>query len=402
MFRSPRAALPDTTKTSVASPYANFFYFGILLFVCVPTVLLGICGRANAWWSLSLTGLMLVVHSSQRMSIGARWEVQEIWAALAYLVWQAALAYWLLRARKSRIVFYTTIALSIAPLFAAKFLPVVRIDQTLGFLGISYVTFRALDVLFSIHDGVVTKLPPLRFAMFLFFFPTVSSGPVDRFRRFVQDFERRRSRAEFLSDLDAAVQRVFRGFFYKFIVAALIKTHWLDKIGAGHGVSELVSWMYGYSFYLFFDFAGYSAFAIAFSYLLGIRTPENFNLPFLSRNIRDFWNRWHISLSFWFRDHIYMRFLLAAGKGKWFRGKHTASYLGLFLTFGLMGLWHGTQPHYLIYGMYHAALLSGFDAFGRWNRHHKRWGDTRAWRLASILLTFHVVCFGLLIFSGRL
>jgi membrane protein involved in D-alanine export len=97
-----------------------------------------------------------------------------------------------------------------------------------------------------------------------------------------------------------------------------------------------------------------------------------------------------------------MRFLLAAAKGKWFRGKHTASHLGLFLTFGLMGLWHGTQLHYLIYGLYHAALLSGFDTFARWNKQHKRWGESRPWRIASIVLTFHAVCFGLLIFSGRL
>jgi membrane protein involved in D-alanine export len=385
----------------MASPYANFFYFGILLFVVLPTVVLGLMGRANAWWSLFLTAVMLVIHSSQPMTVSGRWHVEEIWVALGYLLWQIALAHWLLRARKSRPVFYLAIVLCVAPLFAAKFLPVVRVDHGLGFLGISYVTFRALDVLLSIRDGVVASLPPARFAAFLFFFPTVSSGPVDRYRRFVQDLGKKRSRAEFVNDLDAAVHRVFRGFFYKFILAALIKTHWLDKI-SGHSAGELASWMYGYSLYLFFDFAGYSAFAIAFSYLLGIRTPENFNLPFLSRNIRDFWNRWHITLSFWFRDHIYMRFLLAAAKGKWFRGKHTASHLGLFLTFGLMGLWHGTQLHYLIYGLYHAALLSGFDTFARWNKQHKRWGESRPWRIASIVLTFHVVCFGLLIFSGRL
>jgi membrane protein involved in D-alanine export len=386
----------------MASPYANFFYFGLLLFVVVPTVLLGMFGRANGWWSLCLTALMLLVHSSQPLQIGDHWRLQELWVALAYLVWQSALAYWLLSQKKSRTVFYLAIALSIVPLVAAKYLPMVRSDHGLGFLGISYVTFRALDVLFSIHDGILTSLPPARFAVFLFFFPTVSSGPVDRYRRFVQDWERKRSRAEFLGDLDADVHRVFRGFFYKFIIAALIKTHWLDKLEGAAGFGAAVSYMYAYSLYLFFDFAGYSAFAIAFSYLLGIRTPENFNLPFLSRNIRDFWNRWHITLSFWFRDHIYMRFLLAAGKGKWFRGKHTASYLGLFLTFGLMGLWHGSQLHYLIYGMYHAALLSGFDTFARWNKQHKVWGDTRVFRVASIVVTFHVVCFGLLIFSGWL
>jgi membrane protein involved in D-alanine export len=153
---------------------------------------------------------------------------------------------------------------------------------------------------------------------------------------------------------------------------------------------------------LFFDFAGYSAFAIGLSYLFGVHTPENFHLPFLARNIRDFWNRWHISLSFWFRDHVYMRFLLTAGKAKWFKGKHTASYLGLFLTFGLMGIWHGTEAHYLIYGVYHAVLLCGYDAFARWNKKSKAWPDGPAWRVLNIVLTIHAVCFGLLIFSGHL
>ena len=132
--------------------------------------------------------------------------------------------------------------------------------------------------------------------------------------------------------------------------------------------------MYGYSLYLFFDFAGYSAFAVGFSYLLGIHTPENFNRPFLARNIKDFWNRWHMSLSTWLRDHVYMRFLLAAVKGRWFTGKYTASYLGFFLTFGLMGLWHGIEPYYLLYGLYHGTLLVGHDLFTRWNKRRRVWG----------------------------
>jgi membrane protein involved in D-alanine export len=102
---------------------------------------------------------------------------------------------------------------------------------------------------------------------------------------------------------------------------------------------------------VFFDFADYSAFAIALSYIFGIHTPENFQRPFLARDIRDFWNRWHITLSFWFRDHVYMRFLLAATRGNWFANKYTASILAYFVTFGLMGVWHGLEPHYIFYGL---------------------------------------------------
>jgi membrane protein involved in D-alanine export len=152
----------------------------------------------------------------------------------------------------------------------------------------------------------------------------------------------------------------------------------------------------------FFDFAGYSAFAIAFSRLFGIRTPENFDRPFLAHNIREFWNRWHITLSFWFRDHVYMRFLLTAIKGRWFKNDQIGSYLGFFLSFGLMGLWHGAAVHYLIYGCYHAGLFTGHDLFLRWNKKSQWWGTGPLWRFTSILVTANLVCFGFLIFSGRL
>ena len=164
--------------------------------------------------------------------------------------------------------------------------------------------------------------------------------------------------------------------------------------------------MYAYSLYLFFDFAGYSSFAIAFSYAFGVHTPENFNRPFLSRNIKEFWTRWHITLSFWFRDFIYMRFLLTAFKKKWFADKRHAAYVANFLTFGVMGFWHGTATHYLVYGLYHACLITGHDIFAHWNRPHpdqpaRVWGDSLPWQIAGIILTCQAVAFGFLIFSGR-
>jgi membrane protein involved in D-alanine export len=238
--------------------------------------------------------------------------------------------------------------------------------------------------------------------MFLFFFPTISAGPIDRYRRFLTDWRKKRTRAEFLGDLDCAVHRFFRGLFYKFIVAALIKQHWLEPAARSGSFGALLSYMYAYSFYLFFDFAGYSAFAISLSYLFGIHTPENFRQPFLARNIRDFWNRWHITLSFWFRDHVYMRFLLAAARGKWFRSLNTAAILGYFLAFGLMGLWHGIELHYIVYGFYQATLLSGFHIFSDWNKSRHYWREGFLSNALAVFITFHFVCFGLLIFSGRI
>ena len=105
---------------------------------------------------------------------------------------------------------------------------------------------------------------------------------------------------------------MFLGFLYKYIIGYIIHYYWIINlaiISNGNYALFAIMSMYSYSFYLFFDFAGYSAFAIGVSYILGIKTPENFNKPFLSRNIREFWNRWHMTLSFWFRDYVYMRFV---------------------------------------------------------------------------------------------
>ena len=381
-------------------PFADFTFFGLLLYIAIPAIILGLFGRANARWTLIATLAFLGLQFHEPLEVRPGFFIREIWIVLGYAAWQWALAQAFLR-WKFRGAFPSALILAILPLAVAKYLPQIVPHTVFGFFGISYVTFRALDVVFSIRDRVVTAVPPVTYFAFLFFFPTVSSGPIDRFRRFSQDWQRRRNRDEFLNDLDVAVQRLFRGFLYKFIIAALIEKHFMDRFSTG-GVAHMLGYMYAYTFYLFFDFAGYSAFAISISYMLGIHTPENFNKPFLAPNIRDFWNRWHISLSFWFRDHIYMRFLLAAAKGKWFKNKHTASYLGLFLTFGIMGLWHGTEWYYLLYGVYHAVLLSGYDWFARWNKTRHYLTGGRGWEVVNILLTFHSIAFGLLLFSGRL
>jgi membrane protein involved in D-alanine export len=394
-------------------PYADFLYFGILLYILVPTLLLRLTVGVSRLWIVLATLLMLVVQYGGGLfggssATGMGWlggGGHELWILLGYAVLQYATARAYLALRPmlgGRRLFWMAILLSLSPLFVAKFLPLLSPGHLLGFLGISYVTFRSLDIIFSIEDRIIVSLPPGQFFAYLFFFPTISSGPIDRYRRFADDWKRERGRASFVRDLDGAVHHVFTGFLYKFILAALIERHWLEPASRGTALVNYLSYMYAYSFYLFFDFAGYSAFAIGISYLFGVHTPENFDRPFLARNIRDFWNRWHITLSTWFRDHLYMRFVLAATKGKWFRSKYTASYLAFFLSFGLMGLWHGTEAHYLLYGLYQASLLVGFDLFTRFNKAYKIWGDGPVWRGVSTLVTFHAVCFGFLLFSGHI
>ncbi len=380
------------------TPYADFLYFGVLLYVAVPTLLHGLSGRLRGWSRgliVVATIFMLIIQYSSS---------QTLWLVVGYAAaqWIIARGFLALRQRaKRRWLFYAAVLLSLAPLAVVKLVPLLAPNDLLGFLGISYVTFRSLDVIICVQDKLITDLPPIQYLAFLLFFPTISSGPIDRYRRFAKDWLHDRSRTEFLQDLDAAVDRIFRGFLYKFILAALIKQYWLDPAAQGAQLGNTLSYMYAYTFYLFFDFAGYSSFAIGVSYLLGIHTPENFNRPFIARNIREFWERWHISLSTWFRDHIYMRFVMAATRAKVIENKYVISSLGFFITMGLMGLWHGIAWHYIIYGLYHGALLAGHDIFSRWNK-QRQWLKGRVWQAVSVLITFQAVCFGMLIFSGRL
>jgi membrane protein involved in D-alanine export len=384
-------------------PYADFTYFGLLLYAVVPTLILGLFGRAGWRWALFVTVVMLIIQYHGLLNIRPNFAMREIWIVIGFAAWEWVIVRgfaW--TGARGGWLFFAAVGAGLLPLAAAKFLPVISPGSQFGFLGISYITFRALDMVFCLRDKVIAVPGTIDLFTFLFFFPTISSGPIDRYRRFAGEWRKRRTRAEFLTDLDGAVHRIFRGFFYKFILASLIKQYWLDRAASSGSFGALLSYMYAYSFYLFFDFAGYSAFAIALSYLFGVHTPENFDQPFLARNIRDFWNRWHITLSFWFRDHVYMRFLFAATRGQWFANKHVAAILGYFLAFGLMGLWHGIAPHYIVYGFYQALLLSTFHVFSNWDKKHRYWPDGPLSRTLAVFLTFNLVCFGLLIFSGRI
>jgi membrane protein involved in D-alanine export len=386
-------------------PYADFAYWGLLLYPAVPTFVLAWGRRLRQVWILLVTVGMLAIQYAAEQRFGSSTTVREIWLVLGVGVFQYVLAamFLVLRQRvRTRWLFWCVIGLALAPLVSSRMLPVVAPTYAVGFLGISYLTFRCLDVTLGIQDGLIREPSIPSYFAYILFFPTISAGPIDRYRRFLTDWVHSRTRREFIQDVDGAVHRIFTGLLYKFILAELIRRYWLDPAAGMSGLTGTIAYMYAYSLFLFFDFAGYTAFAVGVGYLFGIHTPENFQRPFLARDIRDFWNRWHISLSWWFRDHVYMRFVMAATRGHWFSDRYVASYLGYCMAMGLMGLWHGFAVQYIVYGLYHALLLIGHDLFTRWNTAHKLWRDTLTWRVAGVALTSQFVCFGFLIFSGHL
>ena len=381
-------------------PFGGFLYFGLLLYLALPVVALGIFEVKPRRFLLAITLVMVVVQYGMQHPAPSTAPLWDIGRVLVFAVgqWAVAASFRRIRAAgKQRPAFYAAIALALLPLALEKLLPAAP-AHLIAFMGISYTTFRALDVIFVIQDGVVMELPAAEYFAYLLFFPAISAGPIDRYLRFKTDYRRDRSRAEFLADLDAATVRIFRGMLYSFVLAPLIDVYWMTPVAVKTGPFAVASYMYAYSLHLFFDFAGYSAFAIGTGYVLGVRMPENFNRPFLARNIVAFWNSWHITLSSWLRDHVFGRFVFAATKGRWFKDRHVAGYLGSALSFGLMGLWHGTAARYLAYGMYHALLMVGYAMLTRRDRRRR----IELSPVVARLLTFHLVCFGFLIFSGRL
>ncbi len=385
-------------------PYTDLPYFVVILVVALPTLVLGMLGRARAVSILVAAVLMACVHHGSFDAAPAA-QVGELGAVAAFAVFQLTLVLGFAQVRsrtRSRTAFVLAIAASLAPLLTAKLGLWLRVGGPAGFVGISYVTFRALDALISVQDGLLAHPRPQTLLAYLFFPASISAGPIDRHRRFAADFEGRPAPREFFALVEKGVGRLFDGLLFKFVIAATLQDA-LDPLESAESVLGVVAYMYVYSAFLYFDFAGYSAIAVGVSHFFGVRTPENFDRPYLAIDIADFWNRWHISLSTWFRDHVYMRFVMAATRGRWFGGnRYVASSVGFLITFGLMGAWHGTGIRFLAYGVYHALLLIGHQGVVRWRKGHPELVRSRAWEWLGRVATLNAVCFGFLIFSGRL
>ncbi|KRK52560.1 protein dltB [Companilactobacillus kimchii DSM 13961 = JCM 10707] len=335
-----------------------------------------------------------------------------------YVLYEMLLVFTYLSYRKKHNnfwIFTSYVVLAIIPLVFVKLDPLLK-NQTISlfaFLGISYLTFKAVEIIMEIRDGVIKDIKPYEFVRFLLFFPTISSGPIDRFRRFQKDVMNVPSRDEYVELLHSGVNRLMQGLLYKFIIGYFFGTLLLPKVQiltlsykgqTPLGLSwALVAYMYVYSMYLFFDFAGYSLFAVAISNFMGVKTPMNFRAPFKSHNIKDFWNRWHITLSFWFRDFIYMRLMFTVIKHKWLKNRVTIANVGYITLFLIMGFWHGETWYYIVYGIFHACAMITNDAWLRYKKKHRKQIPSNKFTEAfAIFLTFNVVCFSFMIFSGIL
>jgi membrane protein involved in D-alanine export len=207
----------------------------------------------------------------------------------------------------------------------------------------------------------------------------------------------------FINGLD----KMIKGILYKFIIAEFILRYWLHNTNQPLLFNEKVSDVYAYTFYLFFDFAGYSAMAVGMSNLLGIDLPFNFNKPFIAVNPQDFWQRWHASLSNWLTDYFFKPLYKWLGSFKKLKSfPITKQNLAIFFTLFVMGIWNGFEPHFIwsgiIYGTY-SVFHNIYTIRCRQKDKDVIFGKLSpiVVKYMSIIFMFHAACVALYVFSGR-
>ncbi|WP_252249392.1 D-alanyl-lipoteichoic acid biosynthesis protein DltB [Clostridium sp. VAP23] len=377
--------------------YGDYFYLYLLLLTFIPAIILGLNGIKPKYYGIIVSAVMILLIMTK--SIG-------LYLFLMFLIGETFVIYMYLFIRKktdNKYIYWLSLFLSMLPVVISKLAGVTRYSSVIGFIGLSYLNFKAIQMIIEIYDGRITEIKFTTFIYFIMFFPTLSSGPIDRWKRFEENLNGKIEKEEYINEyLIPGFRKIILAIGYKFILAYLIDTYWLLKIPTDITLLNSWNYMYAYTLYLFFDFAGYSLFAVGTSYIFGIKTPDNFNKPFVSKDMKEFWTRWHISLSRWFGDYIFSRFVLNSMRKKRFKNRIIASHVAQIITMFVMGLWHGLTIYYIIYGLYQGSALVLTDIYQRKSSYYKKHKKEKWFQMIQRVVTFHIVCFGMLIFSGYL
>ncbi len=256
-------------------------------------------------------------------------------------------------------------------------------------VGISFFTFQSLSYTIDIYRREIRPLPSLLdYAFFVSFFPQLVAGPIVKARDFVPQIRKPLQITRRMFGM--GVYLIIIGLFKKAVISDYISINFVERVfdqpDMFSGLEVLLG-IYGYALQIYCDFSGYSDMAIGIALLLGFRFPMNFNAPYKSVSVTDFWRRWHISLSTWLRQYLYIS-LGGNRKGK------LRMYLNLFMTMLLGGLWHGASWNFILWGALHGVALGCHKFFSQEILHHDRHYYSAGWRrIVAIIITFHFVCF---------
>ncbi|WP_316863172.1 MBOAT family protein [uncultured Cohaesibacter sp.] len=258
-------------------------------------------------------------------------------------------------------------------------------------VGISFFTFQSISYIVDVKNRQIQACRSfVDLALYISFFPQLVAGPIVRAAHFIPQLDRRPVLTRRM--MAKGLFLILIGLFKKMVLANYLATLYVDEIFLAPEFAsslELVLAIYGYAGQIYCDFSGYSDIAIGVAALLGYHFKRNFNQPYRAVSLREFWQRWHISLSQWLRDYLY----IPLGGS---RHGTILTYRNLFITMFLGGIWHGAAMTFVIWGVIHglALILERVSGFGRWT------GNGRLNRLVGILVTFHVVCLAWIFFRS--
>lgn len=263
-------------------------------------------------------------------------------------------------------------------------------------VGISFYTFQALSYSIDVYRG---KIEPTRdvaaFFSYISFFPQLVAGPIERSTNLLPQFEKQRV-FSYEQAIDGCRQ-ILWGLFKKMVVADNCDPYVDMVFQSGGTIGEHLIAAVLFSFQIYGDFSGYSDIAIGTAKLFGIRLMQNFRVPYFSRDIAEFWRRWHISLTSWFRDYIYIP-LGGSRVSRWKVVRNT------FVIFLISGLWHGANWTFIFWGLYHACLFLPLILLGRNRRYTNIVAENRllpSWKeLGQMVLTFFLATIGWVIFRA--
>jgi len=264
-------------------------------------------------------------------------------------------------------------------------------------LGISFYTFQMIAYVVDVHRGDCELIRnPLKMSLFIAFFPQLIAGPIVRAREFIGQLSSKRhfNSGAFLHGLDLIAFGTFKKVMIADQLAPFVDSVFSAPVGQGR-LSILLA-VYAYSAQIYCDFSGYTDIGRGCAYCLGFELPRNFRAPYFSVNVTQFWRRWHMTLSNWLRDYLY----IPLGGNRRGRGR---TYLNLILTMGLGGLWHGAGWTFVVWGLLHGVALAGTRLL------HERSGVPAeepllrgfAYRTLSMVVTFHFVSFAWIFFRAQ-
>ncbi len=228
-------------------------------------------------------------------------------------------------------------------------------------LAVSFFTFEFVHYLYEVKQGGEPIRNPLKFVLFSIFFPSLVAGPIKRYSQFLPSLEAAVARRASSADSAEGLGRMAIGFFKKVVIADnltfLIEHN--QQHFAAMGLPQRWEFLIMISIRILLDFSGYSDIAIGCARLLGIRLPENFNWPYFAGNLQEFWQRWHISLSSWIRDYVY----IPLGGSRHGTARRVINGL---IAFSLCGLWHGPAWNFVLWGLWHGIGLAACATYSDW------------------------------------